>query len=219
MPDLVVSPILRMIRDRLRVNYVDPSLYSDDDVLAMLNDAYREACEQGLILRQLTEVTTIDNQAEYDLPADFSQLIFVVCGGRQLDPVPLEKALIDRIQDGVAMGYYLYGSKLGVIPTPNANLTSTLLVLYAALPTPLATIDDDLDPRFPVEYADLLLHWVRWRVQMQSGGAERIPSANLDRAMFDARVKELRRSVDGLQSASGGQLMHASERRVTASNA
>jgi len=211
---LTPQPILRHLLDRLRVNYVDSALYTDDDVLTMLNDAYLDACESTMILRTFTTVTLLANQKEYDLPTDFSQLICAIASGSQLDPISFQEALLDfGSAPAVSSGYYTYSGKIGVIPTPSAATTGTLMLLYAARPTPFSSYDDGLDARFPIEFADLLLHWVRWRVQIISGGAERVAAASTDRSLYDNRLREMRRTAETVTRIEPAQFGHVQTRR------
>jgi hypothetical protein len=216
---LNVQPILKHLRDRLRVNYVDEVLYSDDDLLSMINDGYLDACEQTMILQTLTTMTLSPGVVEYDLPDDFSQAVCVVSGGLQLDPLPYQDALQEFANTDVQTGYYIYARRIGVVPPPSENTGGTLLLLYAAEPVTLTTWDDGLDARFPIEYSDLLLHWVRWRVQMISGGAERIPAAQVDRAIYDGRIRDMRRATMTVSHTGPARFQHVSRRPRTARDA
>lgn len=216
---LTVQPILKHLRDRLRANYVDSSLYTDDDVLIMINDGYLDACEQTMILQTLTTLTLTPNVSEYDLPADFSQAVCVVSGGLQLDPIGYQDALQSFTTTSVQTSYYIYARKIGLVPPPDEASSGELLLLYAAEPVALATWDDSLDARFPVEFSDLLLHWVRWRVQMISGGAERIPAAQTDRAIYDGRIRDMRRVTEAVSHTSPARFGHISQRPRTVRDA
>lgn len=201
-----------MLRDRLRVNYVSDTLYDDGDVLEMLNDAYLYACVESQCLRNLVEIPLLVGQQEYDLPVEYSQTIAVVSAGHQLQPVPMAEALLTQ-----STGYYTYSTRIGVMPSPAT--AGSLWLLYAARPAPLLTLTDPLDQRFPVEYADVLYHWVKWRTQLMSGGAERIQSATLDRSIYDTRVGELRQSGDTIEMLAPSMLGHVGARRNKALHA
>lgn len=207
MPAVLTKSILEFVKDRLRANYVDDSLYDDDELLAFLNDAYRDACEQSRCLVALYDFTLADATQEYDLPADFAAAINCWAGGVELENLTLSRALTYGGGAAFPFAYYTYGTKIGFAPVPSSATAVTML--YAQLPTPLATYDDTLDERFGEEYADILVHYVRWRVQMTSGGAERIGQARYDRNTYDFRVSQLRhqsQSFDGAKSFSMGSV-------------
>lgn len=205
------SPILLALKNRLRVTYVSDAAFTDDDVLSMLNDAYLDVCQSTQILKTLTTITPVVDTQEYALPADFDEAIYVVTAGRQLQPMPIDTALQDFVPDGFVDGYYLYGSLFGLVPVPT-TVSSVVYLLYSATPTPLTDYGQALDPRFPPEFSDVLLHWVRWRAQIMVGGAERIPTAQLDRQIYDARIKELRRVADSIPHQSALVLNHVQRR-------
>lgn len=221
---LVTQPILLHLKDRLRANYVDEALWTDDDILSIFNDAYQDVCEQSQCLQNLLTLSLVAGTAEYALPADFDQLILVVGGGSQLQPMSVTESLLPWIPDGFANSYYLYGKPgamtLGVIPTPIEDGTTALMILYSATPAPFTTFGDDLDPRYPIEFSDLLVHYARWRVQMTSGGAERITNATTDRGIYDKRLIELRRTTNTVGSGvAPSQMTHVSDRRKVLGNA
>lgn len=204
---LITKTLLRHLRDRLRANYVDEGLYDDNDLLALLSDAYRDACEQSRCLQALHDFTLTGGTAEYDVPADFSQAIQCWSGGILLEPSTLARAFMFGATSSVPFAYYQYGTKIGLSPTPAGGETVTML--YAQRPSVFNTYDDELDRRFPEEYSDLLVHYVRWRVQMLSGGAERIAQARFDRNTYDFRVDQLRRysqMIDGTTQPSFGSV-------------
>lgn len=208
---LTPSDILVSLKARLAVNYVDDALFTDDDTLQLLSDAYIDACEESLCLRTLYTLTPVAGQAAYALP-NVSQVLAVVSGGQRLEPLGLDSSFQDFAVNGTEVGFYVLNGTVGLIPTPT-EATGPTLVLYAESPSAFSTYGDALDPRFPVEYADLLVHFVRWRVQMLAGGAERLGAAQGDRALYDARVKELRRSCEAITTEMTHQLLHAQDDR------
>lgn len=218
------QPILLHLKDRLRQNYVDEALWSDDDILAIFNDAYEDICDQSQCLQVFYDLPIVADQTEYSLPADFGQLLLVCAGGAQCQPISLSESMLNWIPDGLQFGYYLFGPPnamtLGLIPTPIEDASTTVKLLYSALPTSFSTFGDSLDPRFPVEFSDLFVHYARWRVQLMSGGAERIQNATTDRGIYDKRVTELRRTANTVGSTvAPSQMTHASDRRKVLGNA
>ena len=221
---LFPQPILLHLKDRLRANYVDTALWTDDDILKIFNDAYQDVCEQSQCLQSFSTLSLAAGQGEYDLPADFDQMLLVVAGGSQLVPISVTESLLPWIPDGFANSYYIYGPpgamKLGITPTPIQDGETSVLLLYAATPTLFTDYGSDFDIRFPVEFSDTLVHYARWRVQMMSGGAERITNATTDRGIYDKRIQELRRTANTVgSSVAPSQMTHVSDRRKVLGNA
>lgn len=216
-PGITTKPILQYLKDRVRQSYVDEALWTDADVLSVFNDAYQDVCEQSQCLQVLLAIPVTADTAEYALPDDFDQLITIVANGSQMAPIALSESLLDNS----VFGYYLYGKPgsmtFGVSPTPQQGSSDQVMILYSASPTLFVSLDDDFDERFPVEYSDLLVHYARWRVQMMSGGAERIQNASTDRAIYDKRLIALRRTATTVGSnIAPGHFVHVSDtRRIT----
>ncbi len=214
---IVTQPVLSYLKERLRQSYVDEALWTDDDILKIFNDAYQDVCEASQCLQALYTLPITAGTAEYSLPSDFDQLVVVCANGSQMAPIALSESLLP---DSV-FGYYLYGKPgsmtFGVSPTPNQDSSAQVMILYSATPVLLTDFSVDFDARFPVEYSDLLVHYTRWRVQMTSGGAERIQNASLDRQIYDARIKALRRTATTVGSnIMPGHFVHVSDtRRIT----
>jgi hypothetical protein len=216
---ITVQPILRHLLDRMKANYVPPELYTDADILVMLNDGYLEACERTGCLRALTTITLVSSQQEYPLPADFSQMDFVASGGRELFAVSISEALINRQTSAspIAGAYYLYSGAIGFIPTPSQDTSgASTMIAYCAKPSPLLTYDDGLDARYPIEFADILLHYVVWRVESMSGGAESLRNAQTNRGLCDNRLKDLQRTIERVESLQPRRLSHVADHHLGA---
>jgi hypothetical protein len=203
----------------MKANYVPPELYTDADILVLLNDGYLEACERTRCLKAMTTITLVADQQEYPLPADYSQMDFVCSSGRERFSISVSEALVaDQTGNPGAGGYYLYAGKIGFTPTPTQNTVPTggTMIAYSAKPSPLLTLDDGLDARYPIEFADVLLHYVVWRVESMSGGAESLRNAQTNRGLCDNRTRDLRRTVDRVESLQPSRLSHVSERHMGA---
>lgn len=204
---MIPRSTLGYVLDRLRLNYVPDTLYSDEEVLVFLNDAYLEACEHARCLVDVHAITTTPGVSTYPLPSDFGELIYVCANGAQLRPLAYSDALTMS-----EAGYYLLAGRIGLV-LPQRGETGAAMILYAAKPLPLATYESSFDARFPIEFSDVLVYYVRWRVNMLSGGAERIRMAQIDRTLFDNRVKDLRRTTNVVTSIGPPRLAHAQRRR------
>jgi hypothetical protein len=201
------STTLNYVLSRLRQNYVPVELVNDEDVLVLINDAYQEACERSLCLRAYHEIPLLDDQASYPLPVDFSQMLWVFANGSELQPQPFH-----QMTNQPAHGYTILGHEITINPVvdPTPGLAA---IVYAATPTRFTTYDSDLDERFPIEFSDVLVHHVRWRINMMAGGAEKIQLAEIDKGLFDQRVTMLRRTTDVVERVGPPVVSTVADRR------
>jgi hypothetical protein len=201
------STTLNYVLSRLRQNYVPVELVNDEDVLVLINDAYQEACERSLCLRAYQEIPLTDDTASYALPADFSQMLWVFANGSELQPQPFH-----QMTNQPPHGYTILGGEITINPVVDP-VPGLAAIVYAATPTRFTTYDSDFDERFPIEFSDLLVHHVRWRINMMSGGAEKIQLAEIDKALFDQRVTMLRRTTDVVERVGPPVVSTVADRR------
>jgi hypothetical protein len=203
---VTAQPILLYLQKRLRARLVESELVNDPDLLGFLSDAYVDACEQSRCLVALTTLTLTTAQ-EYDLPADWSETIAVAANGAPIAQVGLRDSQADR-GSGAPLVRYTYARKIGFSPVPTGG---SALLLYAQTPPRFASWQDTLDARFPLEYAYLLVHYVRWRVAAMNGGAQHISLANFERAMYDQGINRLRQAVLVTDSTGPARVRHINQ--------
>lgn len=70
----------------------------------------------------------------YDLPTDFFAMLMVTLTDSDSDTGILQKISLERAQDSDADGYVLMNQDIYLYPTPDADVTSGLVVYYLAIP-------------------------------------------------------------------------------------
>lgn len=190
------APIQHIV-NRLRGALADSAQFSDDQLVAFINDGYQAAAERSRCIRTTVTVPLVVAQQEYALPDDWVSTLGVYVGGQRW--TPLSTRIVPRRDSGNY--YYSFGSILGLVTTP--NLAGSLLLYYAQEPTPLA-ITDTPDPQFPPERYYILRHYAAWQCYLNGYGAEALPRAMAQRTAWEVGVAQLERwasSQDKVQSA------------------
>lgn len=199
---LTTSSPLRFQINRLRIGYMaDADLWSDDDLLAILNEAQIAIVNPLRYLRTLTQIPLSTGQMEYGLSPNTIRVYRVYVDGVRLEPVP------DTLVGQAAWGYYQVGSTIGFSRIPDDSVSAW--VYAAEQPTPML-IDDT--PVIPPECYYLLRHYAAWKILLLQGGAQRIGQAQTQKALFDAGVKRLRQEMTPLQEARAQRVTQVWER-------
>jgi len=195
MPQILLptTPV-RFCIARLRQSVAESSRFSDDDLLGIINDGYRQACRRAENLETLVTLTITAGSVETALPDDWVVTKRVYQSGVPLDPVDYR-----RIADDAAGTYYQYARVIGV-PATTADSDTTLLLLYAREPD---TLDYDDTPEWGAEWNYLLRHYAAWRCILASGGEQTIRKAVQQRTQFENAVRKLRQSTR--KGKRGGQ--------------
>jgi hypothetical protein len=183
------QPVLAYLRDRLRESLVPRELVGDVDLLTMLSEAYRDACERTRCLPTFTTLT-LDGSDSYALPASWYETTGVYTSGFTIPEAPHNSAIIQTT--GMPLWRTHTGREISFQPSPT---TGTAIISYVETPPAFANISDPLDPRYPQEYAYLLVHHVRWKVQTLAGGAQHIAAAKYDHDLYDTGIAQMRRAV------------------------
>lgn len=106
------------------------------DALSWLNEGYNiirnklNLTNVEFTASSLQTLSIVSGTIEYDLPSDFDQLLFLISGASTSDPgdegqfnkenieyIPLREAYS---YTGTKVRYYIRGSKIGILPTPDA---------------------------------------------------------------------------------------------------
>jgi hypothetical protein len=206
-PSETLTPSAPLAYLKMRLRQTIPiELMSDETLLAYLSEAYQDACERARCLPALTSIPVTDAQ-EYDLPADFAEILLVYRDGVELERIPNRLAM-----RADAWGYYEYGGKIGLSPAPQTgSSTSAIWLVYARRPAAFVTYDDALEAAFTPEFFDALLHYARWKRYAVDGGAGRISQASWERDRWRIMVARLRQSARAVDAASRSRFVHVLE--------
>lgn len=145
----VVTRVKRQFGDEAGVQI------SDQDIIRWINDAQEEIGRTNEGLMETTgSADTVLDQAEYDMPADFSVLRSLRYKGYRLKPMSL--AEFNEYIDGFAAStgapygsgtpdvFTVWENKITLFPKPNESITGGLTILYIKHPAPVANLADSL---------------------------------------------------------------------------
>jgi hypothetical protein len=178
---LTPTPPVRFCIARLRPRWAETSRFSDAELLELVNDGYRSACEQSELLETLDIITTTAGVQSYPLPADWGRTIAVYQAG-----FPLVREPLRDLPSNLGGTFDDYDGNLTLGEAPAE--AGSLYLLYSRVPA-LLGLDDT--PEWGGEWDYLLRHYVAWQATIQSGGAQSIATALAERANFDAGVQAL----------------------------
>ena len=155
-----------VLRVRQALNELQPWLFSDDEIVAVLNESARRMCSAAQFLNGFSTFTTTPNFQEYVLPADVDQITMVSYLSGVLFPI----AIVPResIQIGGKVGgipFWGYVSKQTRVLTPQNN--------NAGLDQIPLNPNDGGDSRtvlglYPIPNGELpvYIHYLMWHPQM-----------------------------------------------------
>lgn len=190
---ITLTPTLpiRFTLARLKQSFADPTLFSDADLLAFINEGYVTLVEQSRYLKIVQTISLIDGQQEYTLPPLCCEVLRVYIAGEEQIPIALDVAQTDLGGNY----YYQLDRAIGFTQVPTGT-EGTAVMWYASRPTPLGL---DSIPIIPPEFYYLLRHYAAWRCILLQRGAEGVlkpylgsPRAQMQRAIFDAGIHALR---------------------------
>jgi len=197
---VVLTPTapVRFTISRLRQSIAEESRFSDEDLLALINDGYRQAVGRAQALPTITTVLIAAGDTEGALPSDWDATIGVFAAGVQYEAIPLEHST-----RGLRNTFWQLGNSI-FVGLGDQDATTVLTLLYSRRPDDLGY--DDV-PEWGREWDPLLYSYAAWRCVLAAGGAQTIRKAQARRAEFDLGLRNLRRQVTiGVGAAAGAQV-------------
>lgn len=142
---------------------------TDDDIIRWINDAQEKVVLENEGLMETTSTANIvQDQMEYDVPADFNILRSLKFKGYRIKPMSL--AEFNEYIDGysAAPGVSPYGpgipeiftvwnNKITLFPKPNESVTNGLTIYYIKHPASVGTLADSLT--VPLQYHNTIVNY------------------------------------------------------------
>ncbi len=140
------------------LNSGDLKLISDADSFAWINEAYDivvnelNLVEEEFLTADDYTLTTVAGTTEYDLPADFSNIISLYPSlvtptsnyfNAKIENISLDKVGWFTSAFPTDVRYYLRGSKIGIVPTPTGG--NSYILKYNKKATRLTSLYDTID--------------------------------------------------------------------------
>ena len=139
---------------------------SDADIIRWINDAQQEIALNNEQLMQATaSASAVQNQMDYDVPADFSILKFLKYKGYRLKHMSFQEfnEYIDGYSEestygpGIPEIFMVWEGLITVFPKPQENLTDAFKIYYIKTPAPISTLADDLS--LPLVYHNPIVNF------------------------------------------------------------
>lgn len=168
-----VADFIAAFRNEL-VDNDAPQLWSDDEIVAYLNEAVQEACERAFLIEDRTTpaacaITVQPGVDTYSLHSSVFQIKRLTCQGR-----PLEETSVEALdagspgweaRQGRPRGFIfeqtsgVQAARVRLVPTPNQAGAIALTVYRGAL-KPLSSGQDTAKPEIHERYHARLKDWV-----------------------------------------------------------
>lgn len=147
------------LRVRTRTTYtkIDPNAKVRDNPTLdfFINSAYEKVQEDMQFdipeCQWNTTITTVSGAQEYDKPTDMVRVNNIFESSYNMTPISKSDSMRLRAEQSNPSSYYLYGSKIGVYPTPDN--TYTLDILYSKY---LPKITDTQESLLPADYDEAI---------------------------------------------------------------
>lgn len=159
----VVTRVKRIFGDEAGVQI------TDEDIIRWVNDAQQEIALNNEQLMQAASTTdSVKNQAEYDLPADFSVLKYLMYKGFRLKKMTFQEfnEYIDGFTaepgvspygPGIPEIFMVWENKLTVFPKPQESLTDGFKIYYIKTPASVGNLADGLT--VPLQYHNAVVSY------------------------------------------------------------
>lgn len=157
----IVTRVKRVFGDEAGVQI------TDDDLLRWISDAQEEIVKDNEGLMETTGTANIvQNQADYDVPADMSVLRSLKYKGFRVKA--LSFAEFNEYIDGYSSASSNYGpgtpeyftiwqNKITLFPKPNEDVTAGLTIYYISHPPVVTTLGDSLT--VPIQYHNAIVKY------------------------------------------------------------
>jgi len=180
--------------DRVRQKtLIDSSEITDTEMILWLNDAQDEVSNRNNWdwLMGTEDITTVADQANYSLSADWSSISVIVEDGQRATLVPVtSEAVWSQYGDNIPSGprarfYYIWANELHFLPIPSTS--SVVYHVYAeGLPT-LFTATSDA-PAFMETFHKVLADYVEARVWERE---EEFEKSQIAEGRFEFGVRQM----------------------------
>lgn len=150
-----------------RLSRVTKTKLSDSDALLYLNIGIKEFSSLVHGIYTEASVSVVSGDEESDLPADFTEIMYVLWNDDLLQKGSWE-GMYDR-DSGTPTKYAIVGRRLRLNPIPSAN--GTVNIFYYGIPVDLTAVSET--PGIPVEHHFALADYVASKMSEEMFDSER----------------------------------------------
>lgn len=159
----VVTRVKRIFGDEAGVQI------TDEDIIRWTNDAQQDiALNNEQLMQAIATADAVQNQAEYDVPADFAVLKFLMYKGFRLKKMSFQEfnEYIDGFTadpgispygPGIPEIFMVWENKITVFPKPQESLTGGFKIYYIKTPPSVGNLADGLT--VPLQYHNAVVDY------------------------------------------------------------
>jgi hypothetical protein len=169
---------------------------TDQDLIRWINDGQEEICTNNEGLMETTSASdSVANQAEYDVPVDFSVLRSLKYKGYRLKALSFAEfneyldgysATPNSYGPGTPVVFMVWNNKITLFPTPDASITAAIGIFYIKRPSPVGNLADDLS--IPLQYHNAVVNFC---LQQAYELDEDYAKAQVKKGQFDDTMMKL----------------------------
>jgi len=179
---------------------------ADSDIVTWLNEAQDEIAIETHWYRTSTYVSAVLGTKEYDLPQDLLGVEEVWWDPLQRRLIPMTPEDLEGLAfyspdwryapQGIPIYYYInVNSALGMHPTPNANTSNAIFIVYSRLP---AQVSGDTDFIYaPPNSERAVVNYACWRGSLKDATGEGQKRLQEFRAAWMEDLSKIKRQVEG----------------------
>lgn len=170
---------------------------SNQDIFNWINDGMRDICYAANLIQTRASADVKLGQMDYNWPDDVLTIFNIKHNGIVLTSLTieerdmfLENADAATIQTtlGVPSHYWIWADTITLYPTPSEDLESGLVAYYTRTASPILSVNDSLDSKFPLSFHNALLDRVlQWAYEKD----ENWQAAQVKEGQFSTNVSKL----------------------------
>lgn len=139
---------------------------TDDDVIRWINDAQEQiVLENDGLMEATGTASSVANQKQYSLPADFSTLRALAYKGYHLEALNFNEfnSQVDGYQSsdntntGTPTTYMVWNNEVWLNPVPSTSETNAITIYYQKHPTSVGLLADPLS--LPLQYHNTIIKY------------------------------------------------------------
>lgn len=198
-----MTPAQALTRVRYLIKESTASFWADAELYNYMSDAEQEVFnlimeeDEGFFQTTNSTIDYVDGTQEYALPSDCVKVVLVertdVDPDKTLHPIRMQ----DKLQYEPASGafttdgdyeyYYISGTNIGIVPTPDENATNNLKIYYIASPAVVSSGSSAFT--VPDAYGAHRLICIKTAITAKLKGDEPVTDLRTVEARLEARLK------------------------------
>jgi hypothetical protein len=184
-------------------------MVSDDQIVALLNEAQTKMCMQSYLLMTCATTSTVASQESYSVPSDFIKIeavfIYNTTSGQKQRLRPIDLMKRDPTKStGSPQYYFIWGLNVSSVnsftvnlnPIPSTSGTSDLEIYFRQ--APLTMVSGGQAPEIPGHFQYALVAYALWKIWLRDQSAIGANLASSYKREWDEWVHEAESFINPL---------------------